>query len=66
MKNLATRKSTEAPQKTTAEGGRVFTFPHKRIPVVTREMWQQMKAAARTPHKGRQYPEIIEVPDGSI
>lgn len=66
MKNLAARKSKEAPQKTTAAGGRVFTFPHKRVPVITREMWGQMEAAARTPHKGRHFPEIIEAPDGSI
>jgi len=41
-------------------------FPYKRIPVVTKEMWTQIEAAARTPRKGRRYPEIVGAPDGSI
>jgi len=45
---------------------RLFTSAHKGIPVVTKEMWAQIEAAARIPRKGRRYPEIVEAPDGSI
>lgn len=62
-KNLLTRQSTEAPQKTAAVGGRVFKFSLKNVPVVDAKMWAQMEAAARTPRKGRRYPVMIEAPD---
>jgi len=64
--NHATRKSTETAQNAAAATGRVFRFPYKRIPVVTKEMWAQIEAAARIPRKGQRYPEIVEAPDGSI
>lgn len=62
-KNLVTRQFAQAPQKTTAAGGRVFKFSHKNVPVVSAKMWAQMEAAARTPCKGRSYPVMIEAPD---
>lgn len=63
MKNHVIDKPTEAPQQATVAGKRVFKFPHKSIPVVTSEMWKQMEAAARVPHKDRRYPVMIEAPD---
>jgi len=64
--NRATRKSTEIAQNAVAATGRVFKFPYKRIPVVTKEMWAQIEAAARIPRKGQRCAEIVEAPDGSI
>ena len=65
-KSDAPRNPLGIQQGTTATYGRVFTSPHKRLPVVTKEMWEKLEAAARTPRKGRRYPEIIEAPDASI
>jgi len=62
--NQAIGKTAHAPQKPAA--ARVFTSRHKRIPVVTKEIWAQIEAAARIPHKKRRYPEIVEAPDGAI
>lgn len=58
----APRQSAETAQKA-AVGGRVIKSSVKRLPIVTKEMWAQIEAAARTPRKGRQYPEIVEAPD---
>ena len=65
-KDHATRKATQAPHNAPAAGGRVVKSSIKRLPVVTKEMWAQIEAAARIPRKGRHYPEIVEGPDGSI
>jgi len=64
--NHATRKSTETAQNAAAATGRVFKFPYKRIPVVTKEMWAQIEAAARIPRNGQRCAEIVEAPDGAI
>ena len=62
-KNLVTRQSAQAPQKTAVADGRVFKFSYKNVPVVSAKMWAQMEAAARTPRKDRNYPVMIEAPD---
>jgi len=61
-KVLATNKHIDSPKKT-AVAGRVFKFSLEGIPPVDEKIWAQMKTAARIPHKGRQYPIIIEAPD---
>jgi len=64
--NHAVSKPIHTPQKPAAAAGCLFTSPHKRIPVVTKEMWAQIEAAARIPRKGQRCAEIVEAPDGSI
>jgi len=64
--NQATRKSAETVQNVTAATGRVFRFPYKCIPVVTKEMWAQIEVVARIPRKRQRCAEIVEAPDGSI
>jgi len=61
----ASSHATETPQKA-ATGGRVIKSSIKQLPQVDAKTWAKIEAAARTHRKGRQYPEIIEVPDGSI
>jgi hypothetical protein len=66
MSKAPTPRKTDATPHQQAAPGRVFKFSFKGIPPVTPEMWAKMEAAARIPRKGRRYPEIVEVPDGSI
>jgi hypothetical protein len=60
----APQKLPETPQK--AAAGRVFKISLDGIPPVDAAMWEQIRAAARKPRPERRYPEITEVPDGSI
>jgi len=60
------QKSAETAHNATVVTGRVFTSPHKRLPVVTKDMWAQIEAAARIPRKRQRCAEIVEAPDGSI
>jgi|GEM_PF-3215641 len=64
--NHAVSKPTRTQPNPIVAAGRFFTSPHKRIPLVTKEMWAQIEAAARIPHKRQRCAEIVEAPDGSI
>ena len=60
-KILSTNRRVEPQQPPTT--GRVFKFAAKQTPVVDEKMWAQIKKAARTPNKARQYPSITEDPN---
>lgn len=59
------RKFTDTAQRAEAAPS-VLKFSFKNIPAVDAKKWAEIKAAARKPSKGRHYPVLIEVPDGSL